>query len=169
MPNIDAIISGHNKKVKRKTDNEDETGPRTCNCRGGEQSCPMKGQCLQSSIIYKAAVRTTNKEIYYIGQAGNTFKERYNNHQSSMRLRKLENSTALSKCIWNLVDNGTEFKLSWLRIATAPTYKPSTERCNLCNFEKTLILFSREELLNSRSEILNKCRHRNKFLLAAVT
>ena len=84
MPNMDAIISGHNKKVKRKTDNEDETGPRTCNCRGGEQSCPMKGQCLQSSIIYKAAVKTTNKEIHYIGQAGNTFKERYNNHQSSM-------------------------------------------------------------------------------------
>ena len=124
---------------------------------------------MQSSIIYKVAVKTTNKEIHYIGQAGNTFKERYNNHQSSMRLRKLENSTALSKCIWNLVDNGTEFKLSWSRIAAAPTYKPSTGRCNLCNLEKTLILFSREELLNSRNEILNKCRHRNKFLLAVVT
>ena len=50
------------------------------------------------------------------------------------------------------------------------SYQPSTRKCNLCNVEKTLILYSTDtNLLNKRSELLNKCRHRNKHLLEAVT
>ena len=140
-----------------------------CNCRGGTESCPLKGQCLQISIIYKASIPTTNNKQIYIGQAGNTFKERFNNHQSSLKHRKFANSTELSKCVWNLTDSNIQYTLNWSKMASAPTYKPSTGKCNLCNLEKTLILFSKEELLNSRNEIMNKCRHRNKYLLQAVT
>ena len=105
----------------------------------------------------------------YVGQAGNTFKERFNNHLSSLKHRKFANSTELSKCVWNLTDSNIQYTLNWSKMASAPTYKPSTGKCNLCNLEKTLILFSKEELLNSRNEIMNKCRHRNKYLLQAVT
>ena len=47
------------------------------------------------------------------------------------------------------------------------TYNPNTKRCSLCLNEKLEIARCKEQnLRNKRSEIINKCRHRNKFALA---
>ena len=170
MPNAGAIIAGHNKKtIKMKADKDKPTISKSCNCRSGKQSCPLQGQCLQSSMIYKASIKTSNEHRNYIGQAGNTFKERYTNHKASFKHRMQMNSTELSKHVWKIKDKNTTYDLRWSKMASAPTYTPSTGKCNLCILEKTLILFSTEELLNRRNEIMNKCRHRNKYLLEAVT
>ena len=143
---------------------------RTCNCNGGITNCPLQGQCLQKGLIYKASINSGTEEKTYIGQAGNTFKERFANHKSTFKSKKYENSTALSKYIWKMKENKTEFKLKWSKLASASSYQPSTRKCNLCNVEKTMILYSTDtNLLNKRSELMNKCRHRNKFLLQAVT
>ena len=170
LPNIGSIISGHNRKIISQHNQTQASQQQKCNCRGGPQSCPLQANCLQSSIIYKAKVETNNVESVYIGQAGNTFKERYGNHTSSFRNRKYETSTTLSKYIWSLKDSNTNFTLKWSPVITAPTYKPETRKCHLCNVEKTQILLSTENhLLNKRSELMNKCRHRLKHLLSSIT
>ena len=168
MPNVGKIIMNHNKKILNMKDTKNETN-RKCNCSEGIQACPLKGQCLQRSIVYKAEVATNNNKQCYIGQAGNSFKERYSNHNYTFNHKIHENSTKLSKYLWYLTENQIEYELNWYKIASAPTYTPSAGKCSLCTLEKTFILFSNEKLLNSRNEILNKCRHRNKYLLKAVT
>ena len=47
----------------------------------------------------------------------------------------------------------------------ATAYKPEAKRCLLCLTEK-YIIFSKLNLLNSRNELVTKCRHENKFCLA---
>ena len=45
-------------------------------------------------------------------------------------------------------------------------YNPATKRCALCLAEKLSILeHEGNNLLNKRSEIISKCRHRNKHML----
>ena len=44
-------------------------------------------------------------------------------------------------------------------------YKNGQRTCNLCLTEKLFIIKCRDKhLLNSRSEIISKCRHKRKFL-----
>ena len=47
---------------------------------------------------------------------------------------------------------------------------PSTIICPLCITEKLWIInfLINKDLLNKKSELINKCRHLNKFLLANV-
>ena len=66
------IISGHNKKILNKQNTLKE---KACNCKGGEAVCPLDGECLTDSLVYKATVETTrNKEKHYITLASTTFK-----------------------------------------------------------------------------------------------
>ena len=49
----------------------------------------------------------------------------------------------------------------------AQPYTPSTKRCNLCTWEKYYITTAeKDNILNSRSELISTCRHRRKFLLS---
>ena len=172
LPNISAIISGHNRSILKEATNNDinNSTTRECNCRDGPQSCPLQGNCLKNSIIYQASLSTTNEKSSYLGQAGNTFKERFNNHKQSFRCRAYEHSTALAKKVWSIKDQDQEFNIDWKILKSAPTYRPESSKCHLCNIEKTLILLSTDDnLLNKRSELMNKCRHRRKYLLSNVT
>ena len=58
MPNMESVIAGHNKRLLKKSENnqEQDSGARDCNCRGGVNSCPMAGSCLNKSFIYRAEV-----------------------------------------------------------------------------------------------------------------
>ena len=166
LPNIETIISSHNKRLLSPNDQNDVENKR-CNCR--TKICPLDQNCCQNSVIYKASLQTDKETSSYIGQAGQSFKERFNNHTKSFKNRNYENSTSLSKEIWKLKDKKIRYNLTWSIMSKASTYKPSTKVCNLCNLEKTIILISDENLLNKRSELMNKCRHRKKFLLSEVT
>ena len=52
-------------------------------------------------------------------------------------------------------------------LRTAKTYSNITKRCFLCLHEKLAIITYPypDELLNRRSELVTKCRHKNKLLL----
>ena len=51
----------------------------------------------------------------------------------------------------------------------ATPYKCGTRRCDLCLTEKYVIAHAdQEHLLNKRTEIISKCRHRNKYLIKYV-
>ena len=165
MPSIKSIISGHNKYILRST-KVDGQPARQCNCRDGQGMCPVGGQCLKSSLVYKAEVINTAQPATYIGLTGNSFKERFTGHNSTFRNIKTEHSTSLSTLIWKLKRSHVNYHINWSIIKQAPTYNTSSRVCKLCNMEKVLIFFNKDPtLLNKRSEINNKCPHRRDFLL----
>ena len=171
MSNIESIISNHNRKLLNTERNKNKSqNERRCNCRNGKDSCPLQGNCLSSSIIYKADIVQSAKTSSYIGLSSNAFKERFNNHVSSFNNEKLKECTSLSKYIWGLKEKNEQFKIQWSNVLTAPAYNTSSKTCHLCLMEKTFIFTEKNpNLLNKRSELLGKCSHRRKFLLSSVT
>ena len=102
--------------------------------------------------------------------------------------RRYEHETELSKHIWELKDNNTEFYLKWSIAAYASPYRCGTRRCEFylkwsiaayaspyrcgtrrCDLyltEKYIIARAEQKnLLNKRTELISKCRHRNKYIL----
>ena len=162
MPNIGSIISRNNTKLLTKSNVENN---RTCNCRN-KVNCPLNGNCLVKCIVYKATVITNNIIKYYLGTSEGEFKERYNNHTKSFRNKGYKTETELSKYLWNLKDKNQEYELTWCIAAKASPYMCGTRLCDLCLKEKLLILQADpSSLLNKRSELVSKYRHKNKFLL----
>lgn len=164
-PNIHKIITQHNSKLL--STNEDQEN-RKCNCRT-KPNCPLKGECLTKCIVYKASVKTNENTSIYYGTSEGEFKTRFNNHTKSFKHSKYQNDTELSKLIWQLKENSTPFELSWSIEKKAFPYKCGTRRCDLCLTEKVCIIRANPNgLMNKRTELLSRCRHRNKFLIANV-
>ena len=113
--------------------------------------------------MYKATVEYEDKKEHYIGMTENTFKTRYTLHKSSLKHSKHRKQTELSNLIWSLKDNNKPYKLPWDIIDQAQPYKPGKRSCNLCLCEKYHILVH-PHLINRKSELLNKCPHRRKYL-----
>ena len=89
MNNTKQIIDNHNKRIlnssKQSIDPTDNTvNNKSCNCRQ-TNTCPLNGNCLQSSIIYQATVKRNDNDATetYIGLTENDFKTRFRNHTSS--------------------------------------------------------------------------------------
>ena len=151
-----SVIRRHNSKILKRTR---PTSDENCNCRK-PNSCALAGACLTDNLIYKAEVDLK----VYIGPTEHSFKSRYNGHTSTFRHRKLANSTTLSKYIWDLKYSGTNYRIKWSVLKRARAYSAGTKTCNLCLCEKLCILNAdRRNLLNKKSELINKCRHLNKY------
>ena len=165
MPNVESIIKQHNSKLLNPV-HLNQLEP--CNCRNPQQ-CPLDGKCLTKCIVYKSTVKTQNSEHVYFGIAEKEFKPRYRNHLSSFKLPQYENDTELSKFIWTLKEKGITYDICWSIATHAFPYKCGTSRCDLCLSEKVIIARSNHKgLLNKRTELLAKCRHKRKFLLGNV-
>ena len=126
MENMACIIKSHNKNITTETA---ENATKGCNCRDKE-NCPLKGNCQETSIIYNAKVtprNDTNKSNIYIGLTEHTFKKRFSNHMNSIRHRKYENSTELSKHIWSLKDRNQEYDVTWSITNHAAPYSNETK------------------------------------------
>ena len=168
MDNMTNIINAHNKLIL-KTDEKQKEG--LCNCIQ-PANCPLTGKCLTNNVVYKATVtsnteRPTSKS--YIGICETSFKTRYNNHKSSFAIEEKKNTTELSKYIWELKNKKSEFHITWSILTRANAYCNRTKRCQLCLWEKYFIITSdKSSTLNKRNELLNKCRHANKFLLKNI-
>ena len=162
--NIGAIIKNHNAKVSLTP--KEETPP--CNCRRKED-CPLTGECRKASVIYKCTVSAPAlpKKVY-IGLTEKEFKTRWSNHKQSLNNLKYKNSTSLSSYVWDLKEKGSTPTLKWSIIRHAKSYTASARSCPLCLQEKFEILNyePKSELLNKRNELISKCRHMNKFMLA---
>ena len=167
MPNMAAVIRQHNNILIRNGQSapENHTSARSCNCRVKSQ-CPLDGACLTQSIVYKATIKTEEEQKEYTGLTATTFKQRFNSHQQSMRDRKYQHSTALSKHVWALKDNSNKFSIKWSIHRKATTYQNTTRRCNLCLAEKLAIIKAdKSQSLNKRTELVSKCRHENRYYL----
>ena len=56
-------------------------------------------------------------------------------------------------------------QINWKIIKKVNETRNGDKTCRLCINEIKSILENKDSPLNSRTEIMNKCRHRNKFLL----
>ena len=94
MPNVQSIISSHNKNILRKEINRNNVTERNCNCRA-KDACPLQGECQTKAVIYQAAVtnKATKEVQTYVGLTENTFKTRCLNHTSSFRNKTKRNVT----------------------------------------------------------------------------
>ena len=148
--------------------NADE-GP-GCNCQKGVGTCPVEGSCLNMNVIYEATVTAAlTKERKYLGSTATTFKERHRNYKSDFKLSKRRTCTKLSGYVWQLKDKSIEPNVKFRLKDKAPSYTPTAGRCLLCITEKLFIMQADPEVyLNDRSEMMAKCRHRNKYLLSNI-
>ena len=168
MDNMTNIINAHHKLILKTDEKQKED---LCNCIQ-PANCPLTGKCLTNNVVYKATVtsnteRPTSKS--YIGICETSFKTRYNNHKSSFAIEEKKNTTELSKYIWELKNKKSEFHITWSILKRANAYCNRTKRCQLCLWEKYFIITSdKSSTLNKRNELLNKCRHANKFILKNI-
>lgn len=165
MPNVEAILQRHNKNIL--SNKAIDHNQKRCNCRD-KSSCPLKGECLVSSVVYEATVTTAEDKHRYIGLTEGTFKTRFNGHKQSFNNDKYRTSTELSKKIGELKDTNKNFTVDWAIIQTAKAYRGGCKTCDLCLSEKLHIL-KNPETLNKRSELVSKCRHARKYLVGGVT
>ena len=127
----------------------------------------FSGECLTSCIVYKATVTSGRAEKYYYGVVEKDFKKRWNNHKTSFRLSTHEHETSLSTYIWSLKDQGKEYSIRWEIAKKSTPYRCGGRSCTLCTEEKLFILQGdKNKMINSKSELISKCRHKGKFLLS---
>jgi hypothetical protein len=165
MPNVEATIKSHNKQLLQKhLQKKEDPATNTCNCRS-KASCPLDGECLATSIIYKADISTDNEAFTYVGMTEGTFKKRFSGHQTSFRLERYKAATKLSEKVWHLKERDLSYKIKWSIVRRGRPYVNGQSTCDLCTSEKLEILLRSKDphLLNSRNEILAKCRHKRKF------
>ena len=150
MPNMEAVLRNNNARILSENKPVDAT-IKLCSCKDANL-CPLSGECLKSSIVYRATVKKASGDVCYLGASEPPFKERYNNHTKAFRNRRYEKNTQLSKLIWELKDKGEPYELSWSVASTAIAYKPGSSKCDLCGTEKLLIIMA------AAGSIINKQR-----------
>ena len=162
-PNISKIISGHNSKILKDSDESEQK----CNCRN-KAACPLENKCQTRNLIYQATVHQTleNKSETYIGLTATSFKDRLANHKTSFKYASKSSSTSLARHIWDLKEKNINYTYSWKLIDRAQPFSPVTGVCNLCTTEKFHIIFNPEAAtLNKKEEINNSCLHKDPILL----
>ena len=168
MPNIASHIASHNRKVLKESKEQGVTpqNQRTCNCEHPE-NCPLDGNCLEPAVVYQADVTPdVDEEQSYLGSTEPAFKGRWGDHCTSFRHERYKSKTKLSKFIWKIQEKQQDYDIKWSVVRKSIPYRTGSKRCNLCLWEKYHILnCDKDKFLNKRDEILNKCRHRDKFLL----
>ena len=166
--NMQSIIKSHNMKVISRNHRYQQN--QGCNCRDGPDSCPFRGNCLDTEMVYKAEAKTTSGSRIYYGQTGRTFKERYYGHVFDFRHRSKIKSTTLSTYVWNCRDRGEEPEILWSKHKSAKPYQLGNRRCNLCLSEKIAIAQDKSgRMLNRRREILNRCLHKDIHKLSSYS
>ena len=140
-----------------------------CNFRKSA-NCPINGECREKPVIFIASRTSGSSSKHYIGCTETEFRTRYFNHTHSFRYRETRNATELSIAYWNAKDSGHEPVIKWSIADRATTYQPGSRSCNLCLSEKLAILLAdKHAAFNKRSELMAKCRHKNKYVTSWKT
>ena len=161
------LINAHNNKILE----ENEPLKRgTCNCqRRYRDNCPLGGECLSQNVLYEARLNSTEEnytEKNYKGITEPPFKTRLGNHERDFNNYAYFDGSELSKEVWKIKEKGHQPTVNWKIIKQCPSYNPAIKKCMLCLSEKVEILeYKGDNILNKRSELISKCRHRNKFMI----
>ena len=143
---------------------------------------PASGHCLQSSVVYGAAVKSTEitlrplfgeEEVEtvetYTGSCEPTLKQRVQSHLSTFRYEKYRHSTRLSRYIHSLKDANKEYSIDWKVIDKQKSFSSISGMCRLCLAESYWILYGDSASTNSRDEIWGFCRHAKRHMLSAAS
>ena len=101
-----------------------------CNFRVKE-SCPLNGDCLQSSVVCGCKITSNNAAVdspHYIGLTENTFKDRLYKHKNSFKYETKKNSAELSNYVWDKEKDKQEISFEWYIKEKAKVYSPVTKR-----------------------------------------
>ena len=163
--NLGAYVASHNRNTLSPKVQEEAS----CNCKPKfKADCPLPGNCMVQDLVYEAEVTTEStqeKKVYY-GQTSGNFKKRYYEHKSAMNNENSAQATALSRYVWKLKKANKNFSIKWSVVCRAPTFTSGSKKCLLCLKEKVAIATcDPNKLLNSRTELLNKCIHVRNFEL----
>ena len=156
------IINKLNKKIISPP-NDNIT--RTCNCIRKHQ-CSLNEKYLTNNVLCKASI-TPNEEnlktkLFY-GVSETAFKLKYANHKKTFNNIKYQTDTKLLNECWNIISTNKTLEI----LGTHKSYNQSSKRCLLCLNEKLAIaLHGDDNMLNKRCEVISKCKHRNKYMLA---
>ena len=101
---------------------------------------------------------------HYIGLKENAFKDSLYKHKNLFRYESKK--IKLSNFVWENKHANAETSLKWKILDKTKSYEPGSRKCMLRLTEKYHILFSKLNLLNSRSELVTKCSHENNFFLS---
>ena len=111
MGSLKQKIDGRNKSTLQKT----TTPPisKAYNCHR-PADCPMAGNCLKSSVVYRATVMMEDSRPVQmcVGLTETSFKTRFANHKSSFNNPSKRHSTELSKHVWHLKEARSKFKIN---------------------------------------------------------
>ena len=138
-----------------------------------ERNLPLEGgECRAENVIYQATIETDNSTKIYIGLSGNQLKKRISTHNTTIKSNpndknylQYKQATELSKLTHKLKNENKKYKINWKILQREKKTKPGIMTCRLCLKEALLILESGTNCINKRTELMNSCRHRNKFLL----
>ena len=134
----------------------------------------MNGECLTKASVYQGTIKVPNQDIVrkYLGVAEPEFKGRWSDHMTSCNYSKYKDKTKLSQEFWSLKNEGHAIDrhkdISFELVKKSVPYKAGGRKCNLCLWEKLLIMKSEGEVINKRDEFISKCRHAPKFLLGNI-
>ena len=94
---------------------------------------------------------------------------RVTTHIQSLKKTNCKNQTELSKKSKEMTSKNIKYDIIFKLIENKPAYTPERKKCDLCISESYHILFSSlENIINKKSEITNKCRHRSRFRISAI-
>ena len=111
----------------------------------------------------------SGKTISYYGCCETDFKARYYSHKQSFKTSSKRHQTELSRLVRRLKDEGHIPVIKWSIVCNAKPYSGGALHCQLCLAEKCAILRADpDKTLNKRSELVAKCRHRNKYKLIKI-
>ena len=133
-----------------------------------KEDCPIPGRCTTPSVVYRATVRRhdTCAIDCYTGLTGGKFKDRYNKHQSDIRLDK-NTASKLANHVCNLKRNNIQHDISWEIVTRAPLFNPTSRVCRLCVTEAYHIIFTPGGAnLIKKDELFAFCKHKWNKLLA---
>ena len=164
LPNMESLISSHNKKVIAAAQETQEPTSYGCNCLPSVEKCPLDGECKTPSLVYRADVEAEGTTRYYVGQTQRTFKQRLYIHNSDTKTGRRR--TALTNHLLDLKSKNIVPNVSWSKICLAKPRGRGEKMCQLCISEKTNIACGGEAMLNRRSEVMIPCRHIESLYLS---
>lgn len=112
--------------------------------------------------------KNNNSSKNIINNTANTNNTNNNHSGRETNRKKNNNDTALGEWIRELKSKNIEYTLKWSVIGRAKSYHPSKSgKCSLCLLESYKILTSdKSSLLNHRTDNIQICLHKNKFLIS---
>ena len=96
-----------------------------------------------------------------VPQAGNSFKQRYQAHRSTLNNKDHKQSTALSRHFWKIkLKQKKDPTIKWEIVEKTSAMVSEKFGCMLCNLEKiTIARTKKDQSLNIRNELISSCPH----------